>query len=197
MRGGEKLYSVHFCPFDPVCTEELQPVNSIVQPSCPLPPGTMINEPIYSTERREDRHRKVLTEMRARIDSARMKPVLKDEAEALAKWLHENHSGAPSMTVRTIENAIRDLHHRAKPQKEKQYRILWPFIVARSLYTLSARAGIRTRLRAHPRTLRDQNAERYRSPNAATRHNSRSSRKWKSYSRRSLRARRPQPNRPL
>jgi hypothetical protein len=122
LKNWPKLYSIHFCPIDPAHTKEPRPVNSIVQSSCPLPSKPMPNEQIYSTGApgRQTSKSLVLTEMQARINSARIEPVLKDEAEALAKWLCENHPSAPSMTVRTIENAIRDLHHRAKPQKEKQ-----------------------------------------------------------------------------
>lgn len=91
--SGPKLYSIYFCPIDPTHAKKLQPVNPIVQSSCPLPSKPMLNEQIYSTGApgRPTSKSLVLTEMQARINSARIEPVLKDEAEALSKWLRENH----------------------------------------------------------------------------------------------------------
>lgn len=50
----------------------------------------------------------ILGEFRRRVQAGDVLPVLADEAKALCDWAAAQHPGAPTPTVRTVENQIRD-----------------------------------------------------------------------------------------
>jgi hypothetical protein len=60
----------------------------------------------------------VKNELERRGETGQIESNLEKQAKSLAEWLKEKHPNAPPMTVRTIENQIRDLYRSLKnPQK--------------------------------------------------------------------------------